>query len=1104
MSDALLKDYESARVDQRDRNEARHIYTKVNEARNSPHDAGSRWPFELLQNALDAGPRPGKNCVDISLAWDGSKIVFAHDAAPFSVQEVAALLSGGSSKEFESAQTTGRFGTGFLVTHVLAVRTRIRGVLAGSQGFEQFDLMLDRGGDENAILENIHGCKDAIRAAELVRSLDGEPSARFEYVAEHADAFQLGTKAFHESLPYLFATCQDLGCVSLQGADGVITFWTPEIATPSAFGEWKISDRPIQVQRAGEAEPSKFRAIRFSRSENSDSALLVLIRRDGSKWRVCIPPDGFPRIFRRFPLRASQFLPTNFVLDGQFNVDQERRKVLMNEADKLLLRVALDAAIPAIQYSFDQEWEANHLLARINPAHASFDDDPDQMQWWNEQLAAIASKLAALSLVETRNGRLPAIGNHKPCATFISPRLSSASATDETSLERLWQLVDATENLYPPVLSLAREWTETASGWAALGIKPSQVTIDGLAKSVKGTVELFEQLAIRGDRKEWLARFLDVVGECWNKRNGINTDVLKGILPDQHGRLHASEELSRENKVTEILKDIAKTLGIDVRAQLLDGDLPGMSARLGLQYLSETLSKALPRIVFENDVINSCLKLFETKLVDGKPVVEATTPLLNGSVHLLIHIWDSQRAAGKELACQFPFAASDNTLVRWGREKLLMSPVRSWPEAAQPFYKAYPPHRVLAAVYCCSGTESRSNVIEALVSWGIAIKEPISKNSPVELKDRRLAALSERGQDTQGVIVSGIEFTQIALLQPEVLNYCQEGLTEASALLGLALKYIAPNDPSWRNVQIVQGKRAGEEIAVRVRGALWLADLKSKAWVPALNDEEKIIKVEATASTLKDLLDPAWLSNNDAAIALLSECFGFDSLELRLLGVAPDQAIRQELRDNLASLVELGGANPELYVAIAEELQERVRRTKVVESCRNLGLAVQSAIKEAIEAYNLELNLVDRGFDYEVILKSGGLLDDAAMCFQIGSYLLEVKATTCGEVRLTPTQASTASRESGRYVLCVVDLRTVSKDRLSGTWMASDVEPLAQITSNIGSSVRETCVLIEKAKINEVGIRNDESLRYGVPIEIWERGCSIREWVAQVKSTLSA
>jgi hypothetical protein len=107
MSEEALKIYEESRKAQLNRNEARRIKTRVSEARKSSHRAALRWPFELLQNALDAGPRPGCDCVNVSVRCDSSAIVFEHDGAPFTTTELAALLSGGSSKEFESEVTTG-------------------------------------------------------------------------------------------------------------------------------------------------------------------------------------------------------------------------------------------------------------------------------------------------------------------------------------------------------------------------------------------------------------------------------------------------------------------------------------------------------------------------------------------------------------------------------------------------------------------------------------------------------------------------------------------------------------------------------------------------------------------------------------------------------------------------------------------------------------------------------------------------------------------------------------------------------------------------------------------------------------------------------------
>jgi len=131
-------------------------------------------------------------------------------------------------------------------------------------------------------------------------------------------------------------------------------------------------------------------------------------------------------------------------------------------------------------------------------------------------------------------------------------------------------------------------------------------------------------------------------------------------------------------------------------------------------------------------------------------------------------------------------------------------------------------------------------------------------------------------------------------------------------------------------------------------------------------------------------------------------------------------------------------------------------------------------------------------------------MEDLAAKIEVGSYLLEVKATTTGQARLTPTQATTATEESSRYALCVVDLRGVSSEELDREWTAEEVESLAVIVSDIGESVRETWELVESARTSSVAIRNDAALRYEVATSIWESGISISEWAAMISAASRA
>ncbi|HTR27416.1 MAG TPA: hypothetical protein VMI10_25830 [Terriglobales bacterium] len=1019
--------------------------------------------------------------------------MFEHDGAPFTSIELAALLSGGSSKEFESELTTGRFGTGFLVTHVLSERTVVRGLLQVQSNYEQFDLVLDRGGDEDAILANIKFCNGAIENAEKVCELDPVPSARFEYEITDRTTRNVGIGALRQALPYLYMTRQTLGKVVLETEEEGVEVWTAGEVLTDTHDERTVEYRSLLVERNATMAP-EFRVFRFT---VGSTAALILVEKAEEGWKVQPPEPNAPRVYREYPLRGSGFLSISFVLDGKFDPDQERSRLLMGDEDKRLLQDSLTACVCGVKYAFDEKWKRAHLLAEVTRPGTGFDPtDASEKEWWTKQLGGFAQQLAELPIVECTSAFLPAIVKEGQFADFALPRLLPTSAGDETTVDRIWPLIDSATDLLPPRKELASDWTAIAEGWHALGLSINRVSLNKLADSVRGDAKNLDELKVRGDAKNWLARFLDVVGECWSNRAGVDLSVLAGILPNQNRRLCSPKELSRDSSISEQLKNVCAEMGYDVRNQLLLGGFEEIAGIHRLTHLPNTLVNAVEKSLSENDVVSEAIKHLGNEFPEDEDCDEASSKQQEASVRLLHYLWTKSGKDAAPIARTVPLITSKNRAVRWSRDRLMMAPALSWGESARPFADAYPPHRVLADLYAGKNDETFPDIVPELVEWGIALADPITTDTPAELKERRLSAIS--GADSEGVVITSEKFSQIALLQPEVLNRCQEGVQEARALLGLVLCHVAKNDSEWKQERLAKGRRGGKDVVVPVYGALWLADLKFRAWVPMLGDENKLVKMPANAATLKNLLDPKWLEANDAAIRLLSQWFEFDELELRLLGIAPDPQKRQELRNELAKLVESAGDDPQLYSSLAKEIEARRRRNRDIERCKRFGLAIQGAIKSAMENYGLRLKLVDRGFDFEVSLPIDGVLDDAAIRLEVGPYLLEVKATTQGGARLTPTQASTAAKESFRYVLCVVDLRNVSEEELDAEWTPDKVEPLASIVPQIGDKVERTCLLIEEAKSSSVAIRNDSALRYEVPVRVWEAGISISEWVAEI------
>ena len=253
--------------------------------------------------------------------------------------------------------------------------------------------------------------------------------------------------------------------------------------------------------------------------------------------------------------------------------------------------------------------------------------------------------------------------------------------------------------------------------------------------------------------------------------------------------LCSPSELKRDEGVSERLKDICTGMGFDIRGQLVLGGFDETAHRLNLHRMTDALVKAIPTRVNECEVIAEALEHTNTMLPEGRDCDDVALEASHATVRFLAYLWESNGKAAVSTARQVPLVASNRRAVRWSSDRPFMAPVCAWPEAARPFVNAYPPNRVLDNLYACSEIEEVPSVVNAFVGWGMAYADPVIDNT-VELRDRRLATLSPSA-DTNGIVVPPEQLSQIALLQPEVLNRCQEGIDEARALLGLVLCYVA-------------------------------------------------------------------------------------------------------------------------------------------------------------------------------------------------------------------------------------------------------------------------------------------------------------------------
>ena len=1108
MSKAALDEYQDARDQQTTQNDARNIRSGVEGAQttNKPV-AAVRWPFELMQNAHDAGPRDEDSHVDIHLILSEGQLIVRHTGKPFTPQELAALLSGGSSKEFDDNETTGRFGTGFLVTHSLSPHVNVDGVLQTQTGYEHFIIELDRGGDEASIIENIKLSNRALQDAEDVCPswIAENSTVSFTYRDVDCDVAQRGLRRLEQALPYLYGTCEKLGCVTIERPCGTITFNRGETSTRQLetfmFRETRIihtdsgNSRALSVIRVGDKE--------------NESAILIITEGCAQDASLVIPNSDFPKLFVQFPITDTDFLPFCFVLDGRFAPTKERDSISMGESYKDLIHGAMLALPDLVRHSVESGWNDAHRLAQLSVPDRTISGENGETAWWKDLVKEVATATASEAIIETNGGRLPALGNgESDTASFL---VASINADQKPVLdyESVHKVAATVSGLHIPSLSVAHEWGEIAKDWEETGVPVKRMGFIELSNYIKNQSSCLDNLPLSQDPITWLATLFNLASEL--SADWSVDQHLSGLVPNQRSELCRTGTLNLDESISEEVKDIADSINFDLRSRLLHQSMSEELEKPEFEPARSLMHGLIRDSLTECEALDAILNRLDNLLPDSKVFDEDEDKTRLQAASRLAKILCERKDMDRLRQCPLLDARGRFTRQSTGR---ILAPIAHWPESAQPYSELYPENRRLSDRYC--EDVGLKCTLGKLIDVGLVIEAPLHRAVRGQVNDVNLLnAMHPDGEGMEGVTVDNTEFGQIAFLPGEVAQRCGQDPELAKLLLGFVINIAAREDSSWREYQSVSATQSRERIEVKVGSAVWPFELKVRPWIP-VQGEKGVVPMAASESNLRELLDPTWLTDNPDGVAFLREIFGFSGLFLELERLEPDDkadaerkllALMQEPQamdaaiQNPEAVKIIADVEPSEVQQIVEEVKEKRRQATIREASRNFGLAAQKAIADAISCYGLVPKLIDHGFDYEVFK---GTLEDALVdstySFKLGSYLLEVKATTTGDVRLTPLQAKTASENPHRFVLCVIDLRG---QELKQCWSPSDVGPYAKFVTYIGDDVVEVYEGVDELVNLEhpVRLRNEQQLRYGIVPDLWTSGYSIDGWVQTLRTS---
>ena len=570
-----------------------------------------RWVWELIQNAKDVNIN-GKVRVLIEADLDGASahVTFKHNGGPFSPENIRFLIEQVSSKERTNDSTgrpmsTGRFGTGFLTTHLLSERVVVKGVAAG-KGFapKKFKLSLDRSSTE---LEDIIQAVEV--AQESILDLDDQP----DFTAYAAGKFNTAFR--YELADKTGKRVANAGLADLDICLPYTLAFVPELESVEyphrrlSLEEVQLEEGEVQILSVTAADPAEFAEPEWSSIAVLNVGLTTIavpVEQTANGVRILPLGPNVPRLFCDFPLLGAEAFPFPVIINNPtFYPTEPRDGVFLTKTDrpfppsehnKGIVEEALGLYLMLLDHASQQEWQHLYLLANVKPSAAEL-ARLDQKWYTTEILKPMRDMLLHTKIVRTAAGNIAPI--HSGDANIYFPTGSS-----EKIRRAIWRLCKTWFPAQLPAQSEAEAWNEIV--WQDC----NKLTFDQVAAFIEedDTIgKLAGELSEGKDVHEWLNEFYTALR--LSEPDFLAVVDRRHIFPNQNGTFKKKTDLSRDaGDIDTALLDILKLFGNDLRDQLLDPKidtvLPDLTRKDG-SFVVNQITAIVNKLLSNRDALDS-------------------------------------------------------------------------------------------------------------------------------------------------------------------------------------------------------------------------------------------------------------------------------------------------------------------------------------------------------------------------------------------------------------------------------------------------------------------------------------------------------------------
>lgn len=529
-----------------------------------------RWIWELLQNAKDVAYDNSNVSIEIEFQPSETNgfLEFKHNGKPFTTDNLTFLIEQVSTKERKPqddkrVKTTGKFGTGFLTTHLLSEKVAVEGVIKEpDEPYKKFDLLLDRSGRQiSEIIKSVNNSLASIEdidTQEPYEKYDAtEFNTKFRYKLDTNGIVvaKNGLKDLHKSLIFTLVFLPEIKSVNLTN-DGICYELSKEI---------ELINEHMKIYTVQQKTISGISESKIVLLTKNDASIAVEIEYNGEQIIFKNIDEHTPRIFCDFPLIGTEVFPFPVIVNSSlFNPNEPRDGIYLTDRsdmkideNKSIMNDAVELYCILLNYASENNWGNIFNLAKFPKFK---EKDWLSEKWYNEAVLNIIKKvLSKTPIVDTENHGRIAILNESGEANVWFP----ASSKKEVR-SKIWDLM----NLRIPQFLPRR--ADIDSWYDILWEDCSRLTLQAITRDIqhKGNMNSLEEALVKPTNPVfWLNSYFALLTNDEETLNDIINDKYI-VIPNQNAEFKKKSHLKTDVEIEEELKNVMSILGVDSRDYL--------------------------------------------------------------------------------------------------------------------------------------------------------------------------------------------------------------------------------------------------------------------------------------------------------------------------------------------------------------------------------------------------------------------------------------------------------------------------------------------------------------------------------------------------------